>query len=83
MTLAEITYREMNSIIAPTKEMYFDAVDLLIDLGWKFQADPRLDKPIYSHGWWINKDHPTKNKLVGDSKNFYFGAWDTLRLYVK
>lgn len=79
--IENLTAREMRSI-NPTHDMLHEAFEYLINLGWKPITDPRDDKPVYTFGWWVHPDHPTKCRPVGGSKNFHFGAWDTIATYV-
>ncbi len=81
MDVSKMTAREMRHVISPSKDMYADALDLIVDAGWEFVRDK--GSPEYAHGWWIHPDHHSKNRPRGDSKYLHFGAWDTLMLYVK
>lgn len=84
-TLNEMTARELNAIRTPTKNNLVDAVELLIANGWQWkvsQACPAHITNPYTYGWWVNPNHETKNRPVGDPGNMHFKAWDTLRLYV-
>jgi len=65
--------------INPTNQMYFDAVEFLGSNGWTCKPDGTRG---YHFGWWVHPSHPVKNRPMGDSKDFYFGAWDTLVNYV-
>lgn len=80
MSISELTANELRMINPRENELY-EAVEILISQGWKFKQSSRPSaKPF--EGWWINENHPTKCRPVGDSKNFHLGAWDTLKTYV-
>lgn len=81
MTISEMTAKEMRDT-NPTKAQLIEAFDYLIALDWKPIPDAHPGQPAYTFGWWIQPDHPTKCRRVGDSKNFHFGAWDTIKAYV-
>lgn len=79
--LSEMTARELRAI-NPAEQDYIEAVEILVAMGWKFKSGCGRPGVPWNEGWWINAEHPTKNRPVGDSKNFHIAAWDTLKAYV-
>ncbi len=81
MKISEMAAKEMRDT-NPSKDQLIEAFACLIELGWKPIPDAHPGQPAYTSGWWIHSGHPTKCRPVGDSKNFHFGAWDTIKAYI-
>lgn len=82
--LKDLPARELR-VMNPTEARLIEAVDLLIELGWKFKPSsvtPAHIQNPYTYGWWTHPEHPVKCRLVGDPGNFHFKAWDTLVAYI-
>jgi len=79
--LQSVSYSELPEFGSELQQIA--AERLLYQAGWKFDPEPRKDKPVYSWGWWYkpNGERMTPRRKEGDSQDVKVGAWQAYRNY--